>query len=256
MIGTGTTIFLVNPTTFGSAFENNYSLSFDGVDEYVDCGYVSELDNASNLSFSFWMKLDDVTRVDRLFRQYQDSTNRWVEINSNGSGEMNFIIKGSSNGYGSTTTASLANNTWYHVVGVFDGSGATDSDKLKVYVNGSSQTISYTGTVQSTSADYTTTPSFDIARGFTGGSGYRMLGKLDEFAIFDYSLTSGQVTSIYNSGTPTDLDNTSGVTAPVHWWRMGDGSDTISTINDVGTTGGNDGTPTNMEAGDIVSDTP
>ena len=78
---------------------------------------------------------------------------------------------------------------------------------------------------------------------------------LDEVSIFDYELTSGQVTSIYNSGTPTDLDNTSGVTAPVHWWRMGDG-DTFPTITDVGTTGGNDGTMTNMESGDIVTDTP
>ena len=81
-------------------------------------------------------------------------------------------------------------------------------------------------------------------------------GNIDEVGFFDYSLTSGQVTSLYNSGVPTDLDNTSGVTAPVHWWRMGDGSDTITTINDVGTTGGNNGTPTNMEAGDIVTDTP
>jgi hypothetical protein len=36
---------------------------------------------------------------------------------------------------------------------------------------------------------------------------------------------------------------------------MGDG-DTYPTITDVGTTGGNNGTMTNQEVGDIVSDVP
>ena len=37
---------------------------------------------------------------------------------------------------------------------------------------------------------------------------------LDEFAIFDYSLTSTEVTDIYNSGTPTDLMELDTLNAP------------------------------------------
>ena len=45
---------IINPYNFVSAipFPNTYSLDFDGVDDFVDCGTTETLNAATNLSFS------------------------------------------------------------------------------------------------------------------------------------------------------------------------------------------------------------
>jgi hypothetical protein len=84
-------------------------------------------------------------------------------------------------------------------------------------------------------------------------------GLIDEVSIFDYSLDATEISTLYNSGVPTDLSNTIGLTPPVHWWRMGDGATWNGTnwsVPDVGATGGMTGTSVNMELVDRFTDVP
>lgn len=247
-------MFIINPyiyATGGGSFVNDYSMIFDGVNEYVQCDTITELSNVGSFSISLWVKHTSLPATNRALRLYTSST-AWIEIMTN-SGQGLLVVSNGSTTYGTFPASTFTTGTWQHLVMVFDGSGGTNADKLKGYVDNSNKTLTFTGTIPSTTATYTT-EKFDIGRGFNGGSYFN--GSIDEVSIFDYALDSSQVSSLYNSGSPTDLDATSGVTAPVHWWRMGDGSDTISTINDVGTGTAKDGTPTNMESGDIQLDTP
>jgi len=75
-----------------------------------------------------------------------------------------------------------------------------------------------------------------------------------EVLIYNSKLTSGNVTSLYNSGTPTTP-----VGSPVHHWSMNHPSDdatgTTGNIVDTGS-GATDGTPFNTEVGDLVTDAP
>ena len=68
-------------------------------------------------------------------------------------------------------------------------------------------------------------------------------------ALFNRAVTPTEIVTLSTAPTVnlTDLN-------PIAWYRMGDG-DTYPTITDNGS-GGNDGTMTNMDAGDIVSDVP
>jgi len=253
MIGVGTTIFLINPQTFGgSSFTNEKSLLFDGVDEYVNCGQPTVFDGATNWSISYWVKFQtegigghpigyrgasDVTNIQFSYQHTIDA--------------MDFKIGGA---YQRTPTSSVLVGQWYHMVAVYDGTQGTNADRLKIYFDGSLVSVTTSGTFATAMG----TLSGGIAgREFRIGTyiNLEMNGYVDEVSIFDYSLDATQVSSLYNSGTPTDLDNTSGVSAPVHWWRMGDG-DTFPTINDIGTGTTFNGTMTNMEAGDIVTDVP
>ena len=70
---------------------------------------------------------------------------------------------------------------------------------------------------------------------------------------FDKAAAGTEVSDIYNSGAPLDLTTLSSNTNLQSWWRMGDG-DTYPTITD--NKGSVNGTMTNMESGDIVSDVP
>jgi hypothetical protein len=249
MIGMGTTIFLVNPTTFGgSSFTNEKSLLFDGVDEYVSVSTVSELSNVSSFSISVWMK--DITGTNEVYVSQQKNSTNNIQINKQPSGPLRFQVKnGSANHY--VEKSGLTYTGWHHYVCVFDGTQGTSANRLKIYYDGVDQSATAGGTLPTTSPTFTT-ETFQM---MSVSAAVFASGNMDEPAVFNYALDSTQVTSLYNSGAPTDLDNTSGVTAPNHWWRMGDG-DTFPTITDVGTTAGNDGTMTNQESGDIVSDVP
>ena len=79
-------------------------------------------------------------------------------------------------------------------------------------------------------------------------------GLIDEVSLFNSAKSSGDITSIYNSGTPTDLSAESGL---VGYWRNGDpnGTAAFPTIAD-DSSNSNDGTMTNMDSGDIVTVVP
>jgi len=66
------------------------------------------------------------------------------------------------------------------------------------------------------------------ATGIYFGNGYNGYApcSIDEFAIFDYTLSERQIKQdIYEgttAGKTADLNNISNLTAPVAWYRMGD----------------------------------
>jgi hypothetical protein len=177
---------------------------------------------------------------------YTNTTTRKLDFNVRGIGSL----MNSSGG----TSFTFSTGVWYHVACVYNGGGATNADKCKIYINGSNQSLTFVGTFPTSTGNNTN--DFNIGRLIAAAP--RFNGNLDEVAIFDYSLDATQVTDIYNSGTPTDLSNTTGVTAPAHWWRMGEGATfgTDWSMPDVGTVGTNTGTSVNMEIGDRVIDVP
>ena len=54
-------------------------------------------------------------------------------------------------------------------------------------------------------------------------------GYLDEPAIYNRVLTSGEVTDLYASGKAANLSSLSSSSALIHWWRMGDDSSDVNT---------------------------
>ena len=130
----------------------------------------------------------------------------------------------------------------------YDGSGVVGG--MNIYINSilDNDATPSGGTVTT----ITSTHSLKIGK-YTGGQFYE--GNIDEVAIFNTELSSSDVTAIYNSGVPNNLNDLS--TPPVSWYRNGDpnGQASYPTITDDGSAS-NDGTMTNMIAGDIVEDTP
>jgi len=119
---------------------------------------------------------------------------------------------------------------------IYDGSLSGNSNRLKVYINNVQQSLTFTGTIQATTPNL----SGQSLRIWNQGSTYGA-ALCDEYALFNSALTTEQLTTIYNGGTPTDLTSLN----PVGWWRMGDNDGgTGTTITDQGS-GGNDATLTN-----------
>jgi len=125
-------------------------------------------------------------------KYYSASNQRQYMIGTTGTGssQFKFTFALSTNGTSATlvhsTTTTYAANTWYHVVGVSDG---TD---LRVYVNGSLDCTP----VSHTSGIFNGSEAFKVVSDhYTNGAGY-----IDEVGVWSRALSSTEVADIYNNG--------------------------------------------------------
>jgi len=249
-------------TVASSAFENLYSLDFDGVDDYVDFGSGAAFTPNSSganrgFSISLWAKTT-AGRIKMVSKQNGGDAEYYVKIGA--SGDLEVLFFGNNSGaiiqrlivdtsYGGFIAVNDGN--WHHIAATFN-LGSTASSII-IYVDGVEFSDSNGG------ANYTSTgtwsPVINTSAYFALGASSRSFsGNIDELSIWDGSLNQSGINEIYNSGTPTDL---SGKTYLLGWWRNGDptGTGAYPTIVDQ-STNSNDGTMTNMASGDIVTDVP
>jgi len=237
-----------------SAFTNLYSLSFDGVDDYVNLGDSNDFTFGDGLtdspfSVSMWVKLDD--GIAQGFIAKSSSSQKEYHIITSNSGLLRFrLYDNSTGGYiQSQMDAAVSTLSWAHYV--FTYSGVGDKTGINIYENSSlvAQTKTNSGTY--TSMENTTS---DLRVSSSEQNSFYLEGNTDEVALFNIELSSSQVTGIYNSGAPTDLTSHTGL---IGYWRNGDtaGTSVYPTITD-DSSNSNDGTMTNMDSGDIVTDVP
>ena len=226
----------------GSSFSNTKSIELDGTDDYVN---VTDADNLSfgngttdsPFSISAWVNMTDATRFYVVSKGLVFSTNYEYLLNTNASDKLGlYIYDSSTNGRKGRlydTALTSYENQWIHICGTYNGNGFATG--LKLYINGTQ-----VDDVNSNSGSYIAMENgnrpLNIGRTETGVYSY---GKIDEVAIFNAELSSTDVTAIYNSGVPNDLNDLS--TPPLSWWRF---EGTGTTATDSGS-GGNDGTLTN-----------
>ena len=217
----------------GGGFTNTYSLDYDGVDDYVSAPQ-SFLNSAYVFSFSFWAKkptaTDQINVGDRI-STYQGIWCSWYS-----DGNVYYSVRRGANE--SMSYALSFDTDWHHFLCTFDNGLA------QLYIDGS---LVNTFTFSTSFLPATTGDDFRI--GAIDGTLFGT-GNIDEVALWDSVVPIGDVWD--GSGAATDLSLLA--TPPISWYRNGDG-DTYPTIIDNGS-GGNNGTMTNMDAGDIVSDVP
>jgi len=114
------------------------ALVFDGVSDYLDCGDLTFLNSASAFSISVWIKSDNTNSLDYLYNKTSSSSNlirMAIAYNI-----MYFNVYNGGNAYGSVAFTST---DWNHISLVFNGSGTGNSNRLKAYINGEEQSLTY-----------------------------------------------------------------------------------------------------------------
>ena len=216
---------------------SNYSFAFDGVGDNIDLG-TSILDGLGALSISFWFNTSynswQYFLGDNSLRILYNQNNDDLRINFNGASAYR------------ADPLPVTLNTWNHMCMVYDGSLA-QADRIKLYLNGSLATNITSGT-----PDTTFVASSDFRLGRVGSfSGNQFVGMMDEVAFFNTALTSANVTSIYNSGTPTTLP-----AGAVAHYKMGEEATFSTNWTVPDEVGSNDGTSSNMTIEDRVGEAP
>lgn len=235
---------------------NQRSIDFDGVNDFVTFGdnnawsFTGEEED-SPLSVSAWIKAD--TTTGGILGKYGSSGYEWLFYLING--QIRFIIRNSTSGYPYkliySPNLTISTNTWTHVAVTYNGQYFNSDFGVKIYKDGSE----ITNLTKSSSGSYQGMINYStpMTMGSASGGTY-FNGKIDECALFNYTLSSNAISEIYNSGSPQiDLNNlTNATTDPIMWARGGD-RDSYSTLTNRGSLNLN-GTYTNMTEDDINFD--
>jgi hypothetical protein len=99
--------------------------------------------------------------------------------------------------YGVTATT-LSANTWAHVAFVFDGTQSGNANRLKIYINGIAETLTFSGTIPATLSDGTSALLFGAVFPSSPADFYG--GLMDEWSLWSRALSAAEVLQRKNEG--------------------------------------------------------
>jgi hypothetical protein len=175
------------------------ALSFDGVDDYVNTNDINEAEGINALTTEAWIKLgaraSGVVNPVIIAKYYA-----WnLHINYNNNGFVFSFNDGSGWATDSVTySAQLTQNTWYHVIGRYDGS------TCKIFVNGNEIASASCNGIITTNANKVKIGQWNNNEWFNG--------TIDEVKIYPYALTPEQIKQRYEE-TKDGLTASSTITA-------------------------------------------
>jgi len=206
--------------TVTSPLSNSYSMEFDGTNDRCTTSFDHDGFKDSGFTISVWLNADS----------FPSSGDMWA-IGTYGGGNNRFGIGFYGGGYFKLWAGNgnwydlshgMSTGTWYNVVLAMQS--WDDGHYMKAYKNGSfMDDYEVALWTASTSREGPNIGSLNLATSL-----YHFDGKIDEVAIWDKELTSSEIATLYNSGTPLDLSTNVGnysSSGDLHsWWRFEDNS--------------------------------
>lgn len=196
-----------------TAIANNYSMTFDGIDNHIETGITTT--GTNNVSISCWIKTTET---------FASSESRCAFGGSDITFGANYTLGRLGSEFGSPNdmkvrvfntfgTTKLNDNSWHNIIYTYDYT----SKEVKVYVDGN--------TTPEISATVSLFRSKEIAIGWNGKtSSYHFEGNVDECAYWNTILSPETIEKIYNTtnnnpGKVADLTETP-EGAPIAWYRF------------------------------------
>ncbi len=210
-----------------------FSLDFDGTNEFVSLGNLS--DKPNEYSLSFWVNMDDHLGVQAplvsanssgsdasawgvKFRNVGNNIEVFVSNNTNGNGQVGIVAD--NNGERSWNATNYPVGTWVHFVTV------VNTTNITYYHNGTLINAIPRTILENTGE------AFNMSFGQAGEiAANRFDGQIDEAGIWNRSLTAAEVTQLYNGGAAItfQLPTTPSVTliSPANNFETTDGNITF-----------------------------
>ncbi|MEP7263802.1 MAG: LamG-like jellyroll fold domain-containing protein [Bacteroidota bacterium] len=216
-------------------------IDLDGTNDFLNLGTDSVLSGKTQFTVEVRMHFDNSTGDYTIIGQRTSDANRTIVLQRWSNAFYVFL----SNGNWGTCSFIPCEATVYHLAIVFNGNGATNSDRLKLYINGSLQTLTFNGTVDPVS--YTTSPAANLVLGCEHNDASTQLqfvdGQIGEFCVWNYPLTAVEISSRV---VPEVIGTEPGL---VEYFHFGNGIPNGNNIAITSFNGGNNIstiTPTNM----------
>ncbi len=178
--GNNGTLTNMDGTNYSSA--NGGSLTFDGTNEYISTNYsigtvsqqtISCWISKTNLQYSFILS----SSASIYYGLEIYPTTIYVNIGSNLYGQVSYDING-----------------YQNIVFTYDGSQTGNSNRLKIYLNGNLQTLSFTGSIPSSVSNV---PTLDIGKR-SWATRYAD-GRVSQVSIYNRALSAAEIQQNFNA---------------------------------------------------------
>ena len=185
--GVGATGVLTNGVGFVA--NSGGSFVFDGTNDYIDCGNdssLSALGGTTNITASAWVYYTAYGGGGQPYSVITVKGFPWTWLLENPSNTFTFRISAGGADVNVVDTSTHLLNTWYYVVGSYDGSA------MRIYVNGVlKNTRSQAGTLG--------TNSETAKIGTYQGTNYNLTGRIANVSIYNKTLSSTEILQNYNA---------------------------------------------------------
>ena len=196
---------------------NLNSFLLDGTDDYLKTNSTfSTLNGATYLSMSFWVKLDSLSTTQYFIKSTEDVYSYQTAIYVTSTGMIQANIANNGANWTRSAAGAITVGNWHHVVITLDNT-INRYTKLKIFVDGT-QSVGSSNFYNAVIGN-----GVDLYLGSSETPSLFLDGNVDEVSIWNsHTLTPSEISTLYNNGTPTNLDDFS--TPPQNWWRMGEDS--------------------------------
>lgn len=179
------TLTNMDPGTDWVASQNKIALDFDGTNDYVTMGNLTFIDNVPQLSLCYWAKKVASTSMIIVGQGTSTTFRSWVWNYTDK--RTYYIIANTSNSYfyGPVRDDAL----WHHYTMVFNGNATGNSERGKGYFDGLIDTVTYVGTLPSSTATHSS--PFDIAK--DGVNSLYSTGVIDDVRVYNRALQPSEV---------------------------------------------------------------
>ena len=171
------------------------ALNLDG-NSWAEVHDNASLDFSSGITLEAWVYWDASGSLEGILGKWDSSADKRAYLLFQATGgavaTFNISANGTSTAAG-TSTGTLTNNEWVHLVGTYDGAN------VRLYVNGSESS-----NAASTATLFTTDTNLDIGR-FNNDNEYP--DQIAQPRIYNRALTAAEVLQNYNSGKNTYTNN-------------------------------------------------
>ncbi len=149
---------------------------------------VTQLTSASKFTLEALIKIDSTsTDWTTIIRKGYNFTHRIMFHVGPGDNSIHCFVSNGASAYGKTTANAITVGVWYHVAFVYDGTQTGNANRLKLYINGVAQTLSFDGTTIPA-----TTSSLLAGQTFTAGAnlGDGNVDHIDEVRVWNTALSA------------------------------------------------------------------
>jgi hypothetical protein len=178
-------------------------MSCDGTNDRVTVSNF-QLSISDKFSLSLWINFEALSTGKPIVSQWGNSQNNiMLKLDDINADELRFCVASSVTddcaNFSHTTDANLVSGSWYNLSVIYDGEGATDADKLKMHLNGTQKTLTFSGNIPATLQNPVSTLELCADADIPA----YLSAKLDEVRIYDRSLSGDEIGHIHRMGQMT-----------------------------------------------------
>ena len=169
----------------GAKLSAGDSITFDGTDDYINCGTSSSFDVGNNITAIAWFYVDSTSSYQPIVAKVvSDATAGWELANSSGSLRLTFRGVGEMN----LIAGSLSVGNWYMGAMTFDNTTG------KLYLNGDQ-----TGSTTTSNGSLTLNSTQPLEIGTRGIGNNHFDGNIAQVSIYNRALTASEIKQNFNA---------------------------------------------------------